>query len=296
MELQKQISKGLNLKKTLLIFSVFLGMILIAVAYWVYTQFYVSTEDAYVDANVVQVAARVTGAVEQVNVVENQFVKKDDVLFQLDQALFLVKIDKAEAQVKVDQANLADAEVIAQRAIELVGKGAISLQDRDNAIAKRDAAKSQLALDEAVLHQAKLDLEYTTVTAATDGYVANITLRPHDTVPANEPQFALVSSEEFWVEANFKETELERIKIGASASVELDMYPGYTFKGVVESISRGSGNAFSLLPPQNATGNWVKVTQRVPVRIRILDGDEKHPLRIGTSAKVTVDLDGFHHE
>ena len=99
-----------------------------------------------------------------------------------------------------------------------------------------------------------------------------------------------MSDEQFWIDANFKETEIEGIRPGQIAVIVTDMYPNHPFKGVVESISRGSGSIFSLLPPQNATGNWVKVTQRVPVRIRVLNPNTQFPLRIGTSAKITIHL------
>ncbi|MDE2089643.1 MAG: HlyD family secretion protein, partial [Gammaproteobacteria bacterium] len=97
------------------------------------------------------------------------------------------------------------------------------------------------------------------------------------------------------VDANFKETDLQAIRPGQPAVIYVDMYPDHHFRGVVESISGGSGAAFSLLPPQNATGNWVKVTQRVPVRVRILDPSPSHPLRVGTSATVTVDTGRSAH-
>jgi membrane fusion protein, multidrug efflux system len=102
------------------------------------------------------------------------------------------------------------------------------------------------------------------------------------------PLFVLIGEQEFWVDANFTETELKRVRPGQEATVKLDMYPDRPFHGVVESVSGGAGTAFSLLPPQNATGNWVKVTQRVPVRIRITDPDPNRPLRIGTTATVEV--------
>ena len=101
--------------------------------------------------------------------------------------------------------------------------------------------------------------------------------------------FDLVELSPWWVNANFKETQLKRIKPGQIATVTVDMYPDHPFKGVVDSISVGSGSAFSLLPPENATGNWVKVTQRIPVKILITNTSSQYPLRVGSSAVVTVD-------
>lgn len=100
--------------------------------------------------------------------------------------------------------------------------------------------------------------------------------------------FTIISDEEYWVDANFKETELDRVHPGQHAQIVVDMYRHHPFEGAVQSLSGGSGSAFSLLPAQNATGNWVKVTQRVPVRIRVLNPDPAFPLRIGTTASVHV--------
>jgi len=142
------------------------------------------------------------------------------------------------------------------------------------------------------LDQAKLDLEYTRVFAPASGRIANFGLRPGSSVQAGIVLFAIISDEEYWVDANFKETELDDVRAGQRATIRVDMYRDHEFHGVVESLSAGSGTAFSLLPAQNATGNWVKVTQRVPVRVRVLDPDPKYPLRIGTTANVRVALEG----
>jgi membrane fusion protein (multidrug efflux system) len=140
----------------------------------------------------------------------------------------------------------------------------------------------------AALHQAELDLQRTKVVAASDGVVANFSLQPGNVVQPGVPLFVVVGTQEFWVDANFKETQLKTIRPGQHATITTDMYPDHPFEGVVQSVAGGAGSAFSLLPPQNATGNWVKVTQRVPVRIRIENPDPQHPLRIGTSATVKV--------
>ena len=140
----------------------------------------------------------------------------------------------------------------------------------------------------AALDQAKLDLSRTHVVAPTDGVIANFNLQPGNVVQPGAALFVIVASQEFWVDANFKETQLKAIRPGQHATITTDMYPDHPFEGVVQSVAGGAGSAFSLLPPQNATGNWVKVTQRVPVRVRIENPDPQHPLRIGTSATVKV--------
>ena len=147
----------------------------------------------------------------------------------------------------------------------------------------------QLRAASAGLDKATHDLLRTHVTAPSDGIVSSVSARPGATVGAGTPLFAIVEGNPFWVDANFKETDLARIKIGQPAKIRLDMYPNTVFQGRVESISAGSGATFSVLPAENATGNWVKVAQRFPVRISFDNVPEDKPLRVGASAEVTID-------
>lgn len=150
-------------------------------------------------------------------------------------------------------------------------------------VALRSAAA---ALDRAIHDRAR-----THVSAPADGWVSDLSLRPGTTVGAGTPLFALIEGSNWWVDANFKETDIARIRVGQPATVQLDMYPGVTFDGEVDSISAGSGAVFSVLPPENATGNWVKVTQRFTVRVAIVNPSpaDDRPLRVGASASVTID-------
>jgi len=148
---------------------------------------------------------------------------------------------------------------------------------------------TQLRGAAAQLAKATHDRVKTHTTAPSDGILSNVTLRPGATVQAGQPLFAIIEANRWWVDANFKETDLARIKVGQPATVYLDMYPGVTFDGVVESISSGSGASFSVLPPENASGNWVKVTQRFPVRIALTNPPADKPLRVGASTSVTID-------
>ncbi|MGI8725651.1 MAG: efflux RND transporter periplasmic adaptor subunit [Methyloceanibacter sp.] len=148
----------------------------------------------------------------------------------------------------------------------------------------------QLRAAAAQLDKATHDRVRTHVTAPATGWVTNASLRPGTVVQAGTPVFAVVEDGNWWVDANFKETDLSRIRQGQPATIALDMYPGVKLEGVVESISAGSGASFSVLPPENATGNWVKVTQRFPVRIKVTSqADPEKPLRMGSSATVTID-------
>lgn len=133
-------------------------------------------------------------------------------------------------------------------------------------------------------------MEHATIIAPTRGWVANISLRPGQVVGVGQPLFSLVEDGEWWVDGNFKETDLARIRPGQPVSLTIDMYPGTKVNGSVESIGAGSGAVFSLLPAQNASGNWVKITQRFPVRIRLSDKpkDPALQLRVGASVTVTI--------
>jgi membrane fusion protein (multidrug efflux system) len=149
---------------------------------------------------------------------------------------------------------------------------------------------TQLRSAAAGLDKATHDVVQTHVVAPGSGWITNASLRPGAIVQAGTPVFALIEEGHWWVDANFKETDLGRIRPGQKASIRLDMYPGLNLDGTVESISAGSGATFSVLPPENATGNWVKVTQRFPVRIKITSApDSNKPLRVGASATVSID-------
>ena len=256
----------------------------------IYENYYLSTENAYINANVVHIASRATGQVSAVAVTNNQYVKKGDLLFEIDPEPFQLAVNSVKAELDLATAELENADVTEKRVSNLVHKKYLPTQDKDNTIARYKIALSKVENAKANLAQAKLYLAYTRTIAPARGWLANVSLRTGDIVLANQPLFALISDNEYWVDANFKETELAKIKPGQVASITVDMYPDHPFRGEVESISGGAGTAFTLLPPQNATGNWVKVTQRVPVRIRFLNPDPKFPLRIGTTASVRVSL------
>ena len=149
---------------------------------------------------------------------------------------------------------------------------------------------------QARLDRAKLDLSYTTIAAPSDGIVTRVDqLQVGSYIAASAPVFALVSTSDVWVEANFKEDQLTHMRVGQAATVKVDSYPGKSFAGKVASLSPGTGSQFSVLPPENATGNWVKVVQRLPVRVRLDAVDPAFPLHAGLSADVSVDTQHRRH-
>jgi membrane fusion protein, multidrug efflux system len=190
-----------------------------------------------------------------------------------------------DARQARDQATAAVAQAEAEERIAGTGP-----QQRETSHARAASAQARLAQAQAMLEQARLNLAYTKVVAPTAGVVSRKSVEPGQTVQAGQPLLALVSLEDIWVTANFKETGLKRMRVGQTAIASVDAY-ARSYRGRVESISGATGARFSLLPAENATGNYVKVVQRVPVRI-VLDGgqDPQHVLRPGMSVVATVRL------
>ena len=293
-----------------------------------------STENAYINADVVNVASLVAGRVIAMHVKENQLVRKGDALFDIDPEPYAIALQRAQAdlalarqaarqdnaevsvaraQVAQTESDLANARANYARDQELVAQHFLSQQSLDDAQTRSQSLQASLeqarakltkALAapekteergdvlkaQAAIAQTRLDLEHTHVAASQDGQISSLTLTAGSLVGVGVPLFALIAGNSFHIDANFKETELVGIHPGQDVDIQIDMYPGQHFKGTVESLSGGTGTAFSLLPPQNATGNWVKIAQRVPVRIKLAPTDAEHPLRIGATATVSVQL------
>jgi membrane fusion protein (multidrug efflux system) len=222
-------------------------------------------------------------------------------------------VASARAEVQRLEVLLQNATRRAERSAELKGNNYVSKQSAEDLEAEKLAAAAALDVARAKLNEARerlgqpgdanqavqaakaeLDeaqwqLDNTRLNATCDGRIAQLSLQPGDAVQSGQSSFVLICDDKFWVAANFKETELERIRPGQPVAIAVDMYPDIDFSGTVVSINGASGVAFSLLPPQNASGNWVKVTQRVPVKILVDKPDPQHPLLVGTSAQVRVD-------
>jgi membrane fusion protein (multidrug efflux system) len=316
-----------------------LGVAAAAIAaawYWHESKLRQSTDDAYVNAKIVQVSSLVMGQVVAVPIHDNQFVHKGDVLFEVDRRPFEAALGEvegrlrqaqqgtrqdqsdllaAQADVAQQQATLTNAEANLRRTSELVRENFMSKQTLDDARARVNAAQASVdaararvekarealaktptgetpavRVAQAQVDKGRLDLEHTRMLAPENGWITRFDLTPGTVVTPGNPLFAIVVANSFWVDANFKETELAGVVPGRPATIVVDMYPGHAFHGKVESLAGGTGAAFSLLPPQNANGNWVKVAQRVPVRVSIDDPDTAHPLRVGATATVTVSI------
>jgi membrane fusion protein (multidrug efflux system) len=314
-------------------------LLLLAAGLYVYLTSgrYQSTDDAYLRAAQVAISANVSGRVSQIDVHDNQQVRRGQVLFRLDDRPFRIAVEAARARLQAARLQVATLKAdyrqrladlrSAQSALVYAGReyrrdsrllasGIASRSQLDKALLARSEAQQRVAAArqqitaalarlggrpdipvnahplveqaQAALDRALLDLSYATVKAPSDGIVTGVEhLQVGGYLPAAVPAFVLVSTHDVWVEADFKENQLAHMHRGESATVDLDAYPGRTFRAVVASITPGTGAQFSVLPPQNATGNWVKVVQRLDVRLRL---EGKLPaVRSGLSAAVTVD-------
>ena len=306
--------------------------------WWLSGGRYVSTDNAYVKAHIVQIAPEVAGQIRRVLVHDHATVAAGETLFTIESRPFRLALDSAEAELDAARAQvetlrgtwreamseLADAEARAayflrhsQRQEELAIRGVASVSKRDesqnDARAAADRVSTvreklqrvltalngdpQLPADQhpmvrdktAARERAALDLARTTVRAPVDGVVVNLRVQQGEQIKAATPLFALVVVSRPWVEANFKETELTHVKVGQKATVVLDTYPDTTWEAVVESLSPATGAEFAILPPQNASGNWVKVVQRLPVKLRLLPQVGEPAIRAGMTATVKID-------
>ena len=249
--------------------------------------------------------------------------KVDEARAKLSNAKLQVEALKAtyrqkQSELRSAEDTLAYEKRESERQQRLLSSGISSQSQVDRAVHARDAAAQAVAAAQqqiastvanlggdpsidpdkhpsvqqaqAELGRAALDLSYTTIYAPDSGVVTQVEkLQVGDYVNASSPVFALVATHDLWVEANFKEVQLAKMREGQTATVRIDTYGDRTFKGHVASISPGTGAQFSVLPAQNATGNWVKVVQRLAVRVEIDDSDRDHPLFAGLSATVKVD-------
>jgi membrane fusion protein (multidrug efflux system) len=267
---------------------------------------YISTDNAYTAAEVAVVTAQIDGPVAAVNVVDSQQVKRGDVLIVIDdtdarlaQRQAEADLARARAQVASATSDLERSGIDLQRRQALVASGSVSgdeltkvINGASNARASLNAARAAVALAQARLDKAKVDLGRTVIRSPIDGVVARREVQLGQRVQPSTPLLDVVPVSEMYVNANFKEVQLKKVRPGQTVELESDLY-GHkiAFHGVIEGFNGGTGAAFALIPAQNATGNWIKVVQRLPVRIR-LNPDEltAHPLRVGLSMNAKVDL------
>ncbi len=298
-----------------------------------------STDNAYVQADMVGLSTDVSGIVREVSVHDNQQVAKGDVLFKLDDLQFQLALDRAEAQLGTTrndllalQASYRNMQAQVEQAKKDVDFTTVNFKRQQQLVASNytpqatvDSTRNTLqgaqqklasltqqlaglaanlngnpdaAIEDhprykdalAARDEAARQLAHTIVRAPFAGVVTNVpSLQPGQYLAAAATAFNIVSSDHVWVEASPKETELTFVRPGQKATVEVDTYPGQQWTGTVESISPAAASSFSLLPAENTSGNWVKVVQRIPVRVRVDNAPGRPPLRVGMSVELSVD-------
>jgi len=252
---------------------------LVVVLYYAIDSFtHEETDDAYVTGHLHNVATRINGVVTDVLVDDNQEVKKGDVLVKLDPREYIAAEAGAKANLETAQSNL-------DRQQPLLATHAIAPEDVDHTRNTRD-------VDLAEFDVAELQIEYSTIKAPADGYIGRKNVEVGNRVSSGQTLMVVVEPE-LWVVANFKETQLAKMKAGQPARISIDSIPDKVFDGTVQSFSPATGNEFALLPADNSTGNFTKIVQRVPVKIVFnadsIRGYEKR-IRAGESAVVKVAL------
>lgn len=252
--------------------------VVIFVLYWgLYGSRYVSTDNAYTATEIAQVTPEVDGTIKSVNVVDTNSVKAGEVLAEIDPRDMQVAYDKAKA-------NYDRAKIDYDRRKALSASGSVSADELTR-------SENDLALASANFREATLNLERTTIRSPIDGVVAKRQVQLGQRVRAGTPLMVIVPLHKLHVDANFKESELEKLQIGQSVRLTSDLYGSRViYHGVVDGFSGGTGAAFATIPAQNATGNWIKVVQRVPVRISLKPEElAENPLSVGVSMRVRVD-------
>lgn len=312
--------------------------IALGLAFYLHGGRHVSTENAYVKADIAQVSADVAGRLIELNVRDHAEVKAGQVLIRLDPEPYELALAKAEADLQLARhavetmraahkeaiTELREAEahqsfteknLLRQRALQERGVSAmIRLEDaqHDASIAREKVNVARQKVQKALAalggqadlpyekhahyleararrDRAQFDLAKTTLVAPITGIAANVRVQPGEYIKAATPVFSVIGSERLWIEANLKETELTWVRAGQAARIVVDAYPDIEWEAVVESISPAAGSEFALLPPQNASGNWVKVVQRVPVKLQLVNPAAEPALRAGMTAEIRID-------
>ena len=283
------------LKKRVLVPSI-TGIIFLifGIFYGIHNIYYKSTDDAFIEGNIITVAPRVSGLVLNLNIEDNQDVKKGDLLLEIDPNDYQAKLREKKAELEEAKASLIRAENEVTKSLsdldfaqndyerysKMKAKGISSKQDYEaslnkltNAQSNNNSAKAKyneiqytIKRLEAEVEQEELNLSYTKIYATTDGKITNRSVEQGNYVQIAQPMFAIVPAK-VWGVANFKETQLANMKPGQPVKIKIDTYGHKKFKGKVDSIQRSTGAKASLFPPENAVGSYVKIVQRVPVKI-----------------------------
>lgn len=269
----------------------------VAVALWNYWDYVTNpwTRDGQVRAQVIQITPRVSGPIVNLPIIDNQFVKAGDLLFKIDPRTFQAAVKQSRADLRTARVKAVNAKEDAERAerIRKMNPGAMSVQELETKKNEQLEAESSVFGAEAALEKANLNLEFTQVKAPVDGYVTNLNLRLGSQAVENQAALALVDINSYWIVGFFKENYIANMRKGDRAIVTLMTYPDTPLEGRVHSLGWGiaqddGSTGFDLLPTISATFEWVRLAQRVPVRIHLLEVPEGVKLRVGTTVSVLV--------
>jgi multidrug resistance efflux pump len=285
------------------LFRVLVTLTMVAAAawalHWVWSQQQTHpwTRDGQVLANVIHIAPQVAGPVAAVHVADNERVQQGQLLLEIDPALFEQQVQQTQAALAQAEAESTDAAADARRATTLHARGDLSDQDFDLKVAQAAAKAAAVEATKVALDTAKLKLGYTKVRAPVSGYVTNLELGVGTYAEAGSPLIALVDEGSFWVDGYFKETELPAIRVGDPAAVTLMGHPHQPLSGRVASIAfgiarRNVGPSLGDLAAVAPTFEWIRLAQRIPVRIELDERPASIPLRIGYTASVAVNPSG----
>jgi len=253
------------------------------------------TRNGQVHAQVIQITPRVSGPIVKLPINDNQLVKAGDLLFEIDPRTFQAAVKQGQADLQTARVKALNAKDEAQRA-ERVRKrnpGAMSEQELENKKNTQREAEASVLGFEAALEQAKLNLEFTLVKAPVDGYVTNLNLRLGSQAVENQPALALVDIDSFWIHGFFRENSIADMRKGDRAIVTLMTYPDKPLEGRVDSLGWGiaqedGSTGFNLLPNISPTFQWIRLAQRIPVRVHLVNVPEDIDLRVGTTCSVLV--------
>jgi membrane fusion protein (multidrug efflux system) len=279
------------MKTKIKILAVLLLLALAGGSYAVLTANMIATDDAFIAGRVVTISPKISGYIVKLNVDDNQEVKTGDVLAIIDPRDAEAKIAALNATLVAQRANLEQAKSDLTRA-NAQSSLSMSTQTRELAQTKLRVADADVIQTQAQITLAQLDLEHTRLVAPYDGRIAKRGIELNSYVEPGQALMAVVSNE-FWVVANYKESQLHRIRLGQNVAITIDAFPDLKRNGKVESIQSGTGSSFSVFPAENATGNFVKIVQRVPVKITFTDPLPPNlHLAIGMSVVPTIDASG----
>lgn len=272
--------------------AVVLGAIAWGGYYFMVASRYVSTDNAYVGAETATITPLINAPVAQVLVRETQSVNAGDVLVQLDNSDATLALAQAQADLARARADAATAGIDLRRRSALAPEGAVSADELTAAQNAASTSRAGLLVAQARVQAAQLALSRTTIRAPIAGVVSNKHVEIGQQVQAGAPLMVIAPINNAYVDANFKEGQLRSVRAGQPVELHSDLYgDSVTYHGTVTGLAGGTGAAFSLIPAQNASGNWIKVVQRVPVRITLNPQElQTHPLRVGMSMNARIDI------